>query len=64
MAELESQFKNAVDDKEAAIKESERCALKLQLANRLITALASEGECGCIKLYACSLLWDEAKYKA
>jgi hypothetical protein len=43
--ELEAQFNAAVEDKEAAIKESERCQLKLQLANRLINALASEGEC-------------------
>eukprot|EP00878_Enallax_costatus_P020623 GHUV01021808.1.p1 GENE.GHUV01021808.1~~GHUV01021808.1.p1 ORF type:complete len:1441 (+),score=543.76 GHUV01021808.1:4290-8612(+) len=42
--ELEKQFNAAVEDKEAAIKESERCQLKLQLANRLINALASEGE--------------------
>jgi hypothetical protein len=42
--ELEAQFNAAVEDKEAAIKESERCQLKLQLANRLINALASEGE--------------------
>lgn len=41
--ELEAQFNNAVEDKEAAIRESERCQLKLQLANRLINALASEG---------------------
>ena len=34
----------AIDDKEAAINESARCARKLELANRLITALASEGE--------------------
>lgn len=47
--ELEAQFNNAVEVKEAAIKESERCQLKLQLANRLINALASEGTqwCGC-----------------
>jgi dynein heavy chain len=45
--ELEAQFNAAVEDKEAAIKESERCQLKLQLANRLINALASEGECCC-----------------
>ncbi|KAJ9515913.1 hypothetical protein QJQ45_016901, partial [Haematococcus lacustris] len=42
--ELEAQFKAATDDKEAAIRESERCQRKLELANRLITALASEGE--------------------
>jgi len=41
--ELETQFNVAVEDKEAAIRESERCQLKLQLANRLINALASEG---------------------
>ena len=41
--ELEAQFNAAVDDKNAAIRESERCQLKLQLANRLISALASEG---------------------
>lgn len=43
--ELEAQFNLAVEDKEAAIRESERCQLKLQLANRLINALASEGTC-------------------
>eukprot|EP00877_Chromochloris_zofingiensis_P015255 jgi/Chrzof1/9984/Cz04g22250.t1 len=42
--DLEAQYNIAVEDKEAAIKESERCQLKLQLANRLISALASEGE--------------------
>ena len=44
VAELERQFKEAVDEKEAAIKEAARCQRKLELANRLITALASEGE--------------------
>ncbi len=42
--ELEQQFKEANDDKEAAIREAERCQRKLELANRLINALASEGE--------------------
>ena len=42
--DLEDQFKAANDEKEAAIRESERCQRKLGLANRLITALASEGE--------------------
>ncbi len=42
--DLEAQFKAATDEKEAAIRESERCQRKLELANRLITALASEGE--------------------
>ncbi|MEW5298846.1 MAG: hypothetical protein WDW36_001923 [Sanguina aurantia] len=41
---LEDQFKAATDEKEAAIQQSERCRRKLELANRLITALASEGE--------------------
>lgn len=45
--ELEAQFNAAVEDKEAAIRESERCQLKLQLANRLINALASEGGWDC-----------------
>jgi len=45
--DLESQFAMAVADKDAALRESERCALKLRLANRLINALASEGAwCG------------------
>lgn len=43
--ELEREFTVAVEDKEAAIALSERCQRKLELANRLITALASEGEC-------------------
>ena len=42
--QLEEQFAAAVAEKEDAIRQSERCQLKLQLANRLITALASEGE--------------------
>ena len=44
VADLESQFDAANKDKNDAIKEQERCDLKLSLANRLITALASEGE--------------------
>jgi outer membrane murein-binding lipoprotein Lpp len=40
---LEDQYNAAVEDKESAIQESERCQLKLKLANRLISALASEG---------------------
>ena len=42
--ELEKAFNDAVSEKEAAIAESERCQRKLGLANRLIRALASEGE--------------------
>ena len=34
----------ALAEKNSAIAESERCQLKLSLANRLITALASEGQ--------------------
>ena len=34
----------ALGEKNAAIAESERCQRKLGLANRLIAALASEGE--------------------
>lgn len=44
VADLESQFDAANKDKNDAIAEQERCDLKLSLANRLITALASEGE--------------------
>lgn len=44
VADLESQFAAATKEKEDAIAESERCERKLSLANRLITALASEGE--------------------
>ena len=62
--ELEAQFNAAVDDKNAAIRESERCQLKLQLANRLISALASEGararawsfRCGQSQLPSCDRL--------
>jgi dynein heavy chain, axonemal len=44
VAALEAQFDAANNEKNAAIAEQERCDLKLSLANRLITALASEGE--------------------
>jgi dynein heavy chain len=44
VANLEAQFAAATKDKNDAIAEQERCDLKLSLANRLITALASEGE--------------------
>jgi dynein heavy chain, axonemal len=44
VADLQAQFDEANDEKNAAIKEQERCDRKLDLANRLITALASEGE--------------------
>ncbi|CAD7704939.1 unnamed protein product [Ostreobium quekettii] len=41
---LEAEFNEAVEEKEAAIQLSEKCQTKLDLANRLINALASEGE--------------------
>lgn len=44
VADLESQFAAATKEKEDAIAESEHCQRKLDLANRLINALASEGE--------------------
>lgn len=44
MQDLEDQFTGAVTDKNNAIAEQERCDRKLSFANRLITALASEGE--------------------
>ena len=44
VADLEAQFDAANKDKNDAIAEQQRCDLKLSLANRLITALASEGE--------------------
>ena len=44
VADLEAQFDAANQDKNDAIAEQERCDLKLSLANRLITALSSEGE--------------------
>ena len=37
-------FLQALAEKNAAIAESERCQRKLGLANRLIAALASEGD--------------------
>ncbi|DBA86689.1 TPA: Dynein alpha chain, flagellar outer arm [Trebouxia sp. C0004] len=42
--ELEDQYNKALAEKNAAIAESERCQRKLGLANRLIAALASEGD--------------------
>jgi dynein heavy chain len=44
VAELEARAKVAIDDRDAALAEQKRCALKLELAGRLIAALASEGE--------------------
>ena len=44
VADLEAQFDAANKDKNDAIAEQQRCDRKLSLANRLISALASEGE--------------------
>ena len=44
VAELERQFKEAEDTKNAAIDEQERTNRKLGLANRLINALAASAE--------------------
>jgi dynein heavy chain len=41
---LMKEFKVAMDAKEAAEKEAARCASRLDLANRLVTALGSESE--------------------
>jgi dynein heavy chain len=42
--ELEAAYAAAAEDKNAAVAEAERCQRRLALANRLIAALASEGE--------------------
>ncbi len=44
MAKLNAEFKKAEDDKQRAINEAERCARRLNLAQRLIAALGSENE--------------------
>lgn len=41
LAKLNAEFKNAEDDKQRAINEAERCARRLNLAQRLIAALGS-----------------------
>ena len=42
LATLEKEFADAVDDKNKVIAEAEKCAQKLDLANRLVGALAAE----------------------
>ena len=44
VAQLEEEFSTALNEKESAIAESELCQKKLDLANRLINALGSEGD--------------------
>ena len=44
VAQLEDEFNMALKEKEDAIAESEHCQMKLDLANRLINALGSEGD--------------------
>lgn len=44
LAKLTNDFDKAVAEKNAAIKEAERCARRLNLAQRLVTALASEND--------------------
>ena len=42
LAGLEKEFEDAVNEKNSVIAEAEKCASKLDLANRLVNALASE----------------------
>ena len=44
LATLVAEFDEAVGKKEAVIAEADKCALKLDLANRLVDALGSENE--------------------
>lgn len=44
LAQLNREFQQAEDDKQKAINEAERCARRLNLAQRLIAALGSENE--------------------
>ena len=44
LAQLNKEFQEAEDDKQRAINEAERCARRLNLAQRLISALGSENE--------------------
>lgn len=47
LAALEAQYAAAVAEKDAAVAQAEACQRKLDLANRLIAALASGGAGGC-----------------
>lgn len=44
LAVLRADFDKAESEKNAAIAEADKCALRLNLAQRLVTALASENE--------------------
>ena len=44
LAVLQAEFQKAMDDKTAAEKEANRCATRLDLAQRLVNALGSESE--------------------
>jgi dynein heavy chain len=42
LAKLNAEYKEANDEKTAAVNEADRCAKRLNLANRLVSALGSE----------------------
>lgn len=44
LAKLNAEFKEANDSKTAAVNEADRCAKRLNLAQRLVSALGSEKE--------------------
>ena len=44
LAQLNAEFQQAETDKQNAINEAERCARRLNLAQRLVAALGSENE--------------------
>lgn len=44
LAKLTAEFDKAISEKNASIAEAERCARRLNLAQRLVTALSSENE--------------------
>lgn len=44
LSKLTAEFNKAVDEKNQAIAEAERCARRLSLAQRLLSALGSENE--------------------
>jgi dynein heavy chain, axonemal len=44
MAELTAKFDKAIGEKNAAIAEADRCSRRLNLAQRLVSALGSEKE--------------------
>lgn len=44
LSKLTAEFDKAISEKNASIAEAERCARRLNLAQRLVTALSSENE--------------------